>query len=423
MSTGTLESLGAFDLVSPRRYAEQGYPWAEWAALRREAPVYRYEREGVKPFWAITKYDDIQRISRDPETFISSQGLTVERERTEPEADSGGIDFDTLITMDPPKHGKYRTAVNRRFSPRGMRLLEERIDEIGAEAVDAAAAHLVDELTGQRRADFVRDVAAKMPMAAICELMGVPRPMWEPIFDWTNELIGAADPEYQRGRSGAETAEAGIRGLLGYFSGLIAERRGAPGEDVISTLVHAEIDGEPMPDQDVLNYAVLLIIAGNETTRNATSGGLLALLEHPDQLARLRADPALLDSGMEEVLRWTSPIIHFVRTTTRDVEIRGVPIPAGDTVAMWYPSANRDEEIFADPERFDVGRQPNDHLAFGGFGEHYCLGANLARLELRSIFRQVLRRLDGIELDGPVERLNSGLVGGIKHLPIRYDVC
>ena len=156
---------------------------------RREAPVYRYEREGVKPFWAITKYDDIQRISRRSRNFHLEPGTDVERERTEPEADSGGIDFDTLITMDPPKHGKYRTAVNRRFSPRGMRLLEERIDEIGAEAVDAAAAHLVDELTGQRRADFVRDVAAKMPMAAICELMGVPRPMWEPIFDWTNELI------------------------------------------------------------------------------------------------------------------------------------------------------------------------------------------------------------------------------------------
>ena len=422
MTTMT-SALDQIDLVSPELYATRGYPYEDWATLRREAPVYWYDRPGVAPFWSITKYDDIQRISRDPETFISSQRLVV---RVAGSGDGGANDPEltvpNLINMDPPEHGKYRSATNRRFSSRGMRLLEDRIDEIAEVVIDDAAAHLVDQLTDRREAEFVRDVAAKMPMAAICELLGVDRESWEDIFRWTNEFIGAEDPEYQQGRTRRETWQDGMRGLMGYFSEHIARKRREPDQSVMTTLVQAEIDGKPIPDKDILSYAILLILAGNETTRNATSGGLQALIEHPAQFERLREQPQLLDSAVEEMLRWTSPVVHFARTVTRDVEIRGVPIRAGETLAMWYPSANRDEDVFDQPDVFDIGRSPNDHLAFGGFGEHFCLGANLARLEMRSIYRHLMLRLDDIQFGGEIERLTSTLIGGIKRLPITYTV-
>ena len=291
MTTMT-NALDQIDLVSPELYAERGYPWEDWALLRREAPVYWYDRPGVAPFWSISKYDDIQRISRDPETFISSQRLVV---RVAGSGDGGANDPEltvpNLINMDPPEHGKYRAVTNRRFSPRGMKLLEDRIDEIADDVIDGAAAHLVNQLTDRREADFVRDVAAKMPMAAICELLGVERDSWEDIFRWTNEFIGAEDPEYQQGRSRRQTWQDGMRGLMGFFSEHIARKRREPDQSVMTTLVQGQIDGKPLDDQDILSYAILLILAGNETTRNATSGGLQALIEHPDQFQRLREQP------------------------------------------------------------------------------------------------------------------------------------
>lgn len=422
MTTMT-SGLDRIDLVTPERYGSEGYPWEDWKLLRREAPVYWYDRPGVTPFWAITKYDDIQQISRDPETFISSQRLVI---RSAGSGDSGGNDpslnIPNLISMDPPEHGKYRNATSRRFSPRGMRLLEDRIDEIAEDVVDDVAAHIVDQLTDRQEADFVRDVAARMPLAAICELLAVDRDSWEDLFRWTNEFLGSEDPEYQQGRSRRETWQAGVRGLQGYFMAHIERKRRQPDNSVMTTLVQAEIDGEPMPDHMILSYAILLILAGNETTRNATSGGMQALIENPEQYERLRDQPELLDSAVEEMLRWTSPVVHFARTVTCDTEIRGVPIKEGETLAMWYPSANRDEDVFENPDVFDIARSPNLHLAFGGFGEHFCLGANLARLEMRSIFRHVVHRLDHFELNGEVERLSSGLIGGIKRLPVSYSL-
>ena len=423
VTTGLASRLDEIDLTSVELYQERGYPWAEWALLRREAPVYWYERAGVAPFWCITKHEDIQQISRDPETFISSERLVI---RAAGSGDGGANDpslaIPNLIAMDPPEHGKYRATTNRRFSPRGMRILEARIDEIAERAIGDAASHIVDEVSGRRQAEFVADVAAKMPMAAICEMLGVERAAWADIFHWTNEFLGAEDPEYQQGRTRRETWQSGMRGLMGAFRELIEKRRVEPADDVMTTLVEAKIDGEPLSEMDILSYATLLILAGNETTRNATSGGLLALIEHPEQFERLRREPALLDSAIEEILRWTSPVIHFARTVTRDVEMRGTMLREGDTLALWYPSANRDADVFEEPELFDIGRAPNEHLAFGGYGEHFCLGANLARLELRGIYGHLLERLEEIRLDGDVERLGSGLIGGIKRLPISYGV-
>ena len=430
MTTGAA-LLDQINLLNAGAYAERGYPWEEWALLRREAPVYWYERAGIEPFWAITRYRDIQRISRDPETFSSDVQLFVAESDGEGEDDNGsdgagadeadeGSGTTLMINMDPPEHGRYRGYVNRRFSPRGMRIVEERIEAIAAEVVERAAARLVDDVARRGRIDFVTEVAARLPLAAIGEMLGVPRERWGDMFLWTNQVVGAADPEYQEGRTSSETSSEANRKLMEYFAQLAEEKREHPADDLMTTIVQAEFDGQPLPLEDVIAYGFLLIIAGNETTRNATSGGMLALLEHPEQLRRLRADPGLLESAVEEILRWTSPVTHMARRVRRDTEIGGQAIAAGEKVVLWYPSANRDEEVFERPEVFDIAREPNEHLAFGGFGEHFCLGANLARLELRAIFRQLLSRMDEIELDGEVERLRSGIVGGIKHLPISF---
>ena len=417
--------LDEIDLINADAYAERGYPWQDWALLRREAPVYWYERPGVRPFWAITKHNDIQRISRDPQTFSSTVNLFVfqgdpDRDYDHDDREDSESQRLLMINMDPPEHGQYRGLVNRRFSPRGMRILEDRIEAIAADVVERAAARLVDDVVGRGRIDFVTDIAAQLPLAAIGELLGVPRERWDDMFLWSNQVIGAGDPEYQDGRPPGEAAAEANQNLVEYFAMLAEQKRQAPGDDLMSTLVQAELDGEPLSAADLIGYGFLLIIAGNETTRNATSGGMLTLLEHPDQLQRLRENPQLLNSAVEEILRWTSPVTHMARRAMCDTEVGGQPIAQGEIVAMWYPSANRDEEVFDQPDVFDIARDPNDHLAFGGFGEHYCLGANLARLELRAIFRQILARMDAIKLDGDVERLCSGIVGGIKHLPITF---
>ncbi|MCY4617983.1 MAG: cytochrome P450 [Chloroflexi bacterium] len=414
------QSLDEVDITSPDAFVQHGYPYPHWAFLREHAPVYWYERPGIEPFWAITKYDDIQRISRDPKTFSNKTDIAIRADPGEINQTSS-TQTNHLLQMDPPEHAEYRSLVNRRFTPRGLSILEDRIDEISADIVDRVAAELVNDISRRGQAEFVSDVSARMPLTAICELLGVPRDRWEDIHVWTNETIGASDPEFQKGRTRRETARAGAQALFVYFMQLAEQKRRQPADDLMTTLVQAELHGEPLNAIDLLSYAFILILGGNETTRNATSGGLLALIENPDQMQLLRSDRSLIDSAVEEILRWTSPIIHFGRLVTEDVEIAEQSIAAGEKVVMWYPSGNRDEDIFDEPDQFLVGRDPNEHIAFGGFGEHFCLGANLARLELRSIFNHVLDRLDDIQLDGDVERLRSGFVGGIKHLPISFS--
>jgi cholest-4-en-3-one 26-monooxygenase len=303
-----------------------------------------------------------------------------------------------------------------------MEVLEESVDRLSARVVESVAARIVYGVAGRGEIDVVSDIASDLPLAVICEMLGAAESDWPDVFRWSNEVIGGGDPEFQAGRSTRETVRDARIALFGLFQDLLETRRGAPGEDIISALAVARVDGEPLPDSEILNYCFLVILGGNETTRNATSGGVLALIEHPEQQARLRADPSLLPSAEEEILRWTSPIIHFARQATKDVEIRGQIIPAGDQLVMWYPSANRDEEVFAEADVFDVGRTPNEHLAFGGFGEHFCLGANLARLELRTIFAKILEVLEDLELTGVGPGLRWGLVGGIKHLPVSFGV-
>jgi cytochrome P450 len=316
-----------------------------------------------------------------------------------------------MLMSDPPYHGALRRLVNKGFTPRMVARLEPPIRALTTEILDAAPAGEV--------CDFVTAVAAKLPLAVIGTLMGVPQADWDRMFELTNRLLGADDPEYQIAPGDRQrTAEAGLREVFAYFAGQLELRRRTARDDLVGVLVEAEIDGQRLSDEEILNFCQLLITAGNETTRNAISGGVGALLEHPDQHARLRAEPALLPTAIEEILRWTSPVTHMARVAVRDVTLRGRAIRAGEKLVLWYPSANRDEEVFPDPYTFDVGRTPNDHLAFG-FGEHFCLGAGLARLEMRVMFEELLRRFPRMALAGPVERLRSNFIGGIKHMPVR----
>jgi cholest-4-en-3-one 26-monooxygenase len=320
-----------------------------------------------------------------------------------------------VVTLDPPRHGPMRRVASRRFTPRAMQGLRREVERIAVEVLDRAA-------TGDtaRACDFVDAVAAPLPIAVIASMLGVPRDDWPLLFRWTNEVIGKDDPEYRRpGESPGQTIRRARGELHAYFARLVEQRRGDPRDDLTSELVRAEIDGRPLTGEQVLSYCELMVEAGNETTRNAISGGLLAFCEHRGEWDRLREHPELLPDAVEEILRWVSPINHFTRTATEDCELRGKRIAAGDQVALFWASANRDEEVFPEPFAFRVDRRPNPHVAFGS-GEHFCMGAHLARFELETVFRHLLARLDAFEVAGEVERLSSAVNGGLKHLPLRY---
>ena len=404
-------SLGELELISPFFFAQNGYPFDAWKRLRREAPVYWFDRLRGKPFWAITRYDDIVSISRQPERFLNAPRLVVSPEGVTDEQ----FPVRTLLNMDPPDHHEYRALTNRRFTPKAMQRIRQSVDSIATAILDDVACD-----GEESEVDFVQAVSARLPIWVIAEMLGVPRSDWELLFGWTNRTIGAGDPEYrEHGKTPLETMHEARLALFHYFSEMTEDRRKHPRDDLVSVLTHARVDGEPLPVFELMSYYFLLVVAGNETTRNATSGGLLALIEHPEQRERVRRDPALIEPLVEEILRWTSPVIHFCRTPIEDVDLHGQRIRAGQSLCLFYPSANRDESIFEDPDRFVVSRRPNRHIAFG-FGEHVCLGAHVARLELQVMFRHMVERFDHLELAGPVERLRSSIVGGIKHMPIRY---
>jgi cytochrome P450 len=406
------ESLVVSPLIDPGHFAAHGYPHEMWTRLRREDPVHRVEANPEMPFWAITKHADIAWIGKQPDKFLNGPTLLI---RTEPRPPGEEMFPKTLIEMDPPRHGKMRKIVSKRFTPGALKRWHGDIERIAKEIVDELL-----EIGSQSEVDFVEKVSAPLPIAVIAWLLGVPRSDWKLLFDWTNRTIGAGDPEYQlEGKDPAETGRQAMIELFQYFAKLVEEKRKKPADDLVTLFATAEVDGEKLAPMDVLAYCLIIVIAGNETTRNATSGGMLALAQHPAELARIQKNPALLPTAIEEILRWTSPIIHFARTATQDVELRGKKIRKGEHLALYYPSANRDEEIFDRPFQFDVARDPNRHLAFG-IGEHFCAGAHVARLELEVAFKHLLPRLAEVEVAGKVERLRSNLVGGIKHLPIRY---
>ncbi|MBV8771939.1 MAG: cytochrome P450 [Deltaproteobacteria bacterium] len=388
-------------------------PHPLWKQLRAEDPIHWTEGL-VRPFWSITRYDDMVSVFGEPSLFSSARGLVIpssrEMEQLTPDMMGAG---QMMIMTDPPLHNAMRRAFNRLFLPRPVGKYQT--------PGHALVAEILDEVLERRECDFVVDVAARLPMAFICEIMGIPRKHWDDMFKWGNMAIGFEDVEYQlESASALETRQKGSVNLGSYCARLALERRGGSGEDLLSVLGNAEVNGQKLTELQLFHNGFLYIVGGLETTRNAISGGLLALVHHPDQCARLRNDPALMPTAIEEILRWTSPITHIGRVATHDTEIAGNQIRKGDRVALWIPSANRDESVFCDPYRFELSRNPNEHIAFGK-GEHFCAGAHLARLELRLMLADLLARIEHIGLAGKVERLKSNLIAGIKHMPVRFE--
>jgi cytochrome P450 len=399
-----------FELIDPAYYGQYGYPHATWQYLRRHAPVSWHEPPGMRPFWAVTRYADLLSISRDAKRFKIAPRMAVFPEEHLP---TDNYPYRHLLRMDPPEHRKYRRVVSGWFTPK---IIEARRDAI-ARIVDEA----IDAIADRTEVDFVETVAATVPLAVIAEMFGLPREDWATMFRLSNVILGAADPEYQDGATVTETTEKATREIFDYFREISALRRREPGDDLVSVIANATIDGAPMPEWELLSYFVLLIVAGNETTRNVASGGLLALIENPRELERLRQDPELLPRATEEILRYVSPVVQFCRTPIDDVEVSGTKVRAGETLCLFYPSANYDEDVFEDPFAFRIERDPKEHFAFG-IGVHFCLGVVLARMELHELFRRLLARLEHVELAGSVDRVASSFVGGIKRMPIRYRV-
>jgi len=402
-----------FDLTDPECFATQD-PHPVFKRLRAEDPIHWTTGRISRGFWSITRYEDVLTVYRDADKFSSqrySVGLPSNAEAEQmlsPEMRGCG---QMLIGTDPPRHNAMRKRFNGSFLPRAIAQMEASSRQIVSEIVDVVAP--------RGECDFVVDVAARLPMAMICEMMAIPRTDWEPMIKWGNMVIGGEDPEYQVGGSALNTAMEGGMQIFMYCLNLVKNRRDNPGEDLLSVIGTAKLDGDLLNDMEVGHNATMFVLGGLETTRNAISGGVLELMRNPDQWKRLAENPALMPTAIEEILRWTTPITHIMRTATRDFEWRGKKIRNDDWIVMWNPSANRDEEVFADPYRFDIARTPNYHLAFGQ-GEHFCIGSHLARLELRLMLEEVMRRMPDLRLTGEVERLKSFQVAGIKHMPVAF---
>jgi cholest-4-en-3-one 26-monooxygenase len=393
-----------FDLTDPAAYVD-GPPHDYFTRLRAEEPVSWFPSDRYPPgFWVCTRYADVIAVERDVRTFSSAAGGALLDDQVE-----GGTEL-MMLNQDPPQHTRLRNLVARGFTPKVIKGMEPHIRDAARRIVDEVAAR--DDVV-----DFVPHFAAELPLVVIAELLGIPYEDRHKVFEWSNRLIGASDPEY--GEGGFEGGQQAAAELYLYAQSLADSRRARPLDDIVTTLISAELDGEKLSDIEFNVFVLLLAVAGNETTRNLISGGMLALMEHPEQHERLLADrEGLLDSAVDEMLRYVSPVMYFRRTALAPAEIRGVPVQAGDKVTVWYGAANRDEEVFADPQRFDVGRTPNEHIAFGGRGPHYCLGASLAKMEIRVMFDEILGRLPGMRLAGDPVRLHSILINGIKHLPV-----
>jgi cytochrome P450 len=387
-----------------------------FATLRRERPISFHEEPEVPGlgrgpgFWSLTRHADVLEASRNGQLFSSGRGGVNMIDQPEFFAEL----FGSMIAMDDPRHARLRRIVSAGFTP-------SRLRHVIAD-VERAAVSIVDDVIDRDSCDFVTDIAAMLPLKIICDMMGIPASQYGYVFDKTNVILGATDPEYVADLSLAIPAilEAG-QALAALAEDLAGVREKQPTDDLTSVLVHAEVEGERLTKQEIGSFFVLLTVAGNETTRNAISHGMKALADHPDQRRRWMNDfETLAPTAVEEIVRWATPVIHFRRTVTADTTIGGQPLRAGEKVLMWYSSANRDEAVFDAPERFDVGRTPNDHLGFGGPGPHFCLGAQLARREITVMFRELFRRLPDLEVTGEPAYLASNFINGIKHLPCEF---
>jgi cholest-4-en-3-one 26-monooxygenase len=398
----------SLDLTDPDLYSRR-VPHEEFALLRRAAPV----RWNPQPndmgfnddgFWAVTRHQDVVAISRDSETFSSYENGAIVRFPSGNTRDQVELQRVIMLNTDPPHHTKIRGIVSRGFTPRAINDLRDVLTERAARIVAAALE--------QGSGDFVTDIACELPLQAIAELIGVPQEDRHKLFTWSNDMVGYDDPDYQ---GDGETAAAEV---LGYSMLMAEDRRACPRDDIVTKLVNAQVDGEELTSDEFGFFVILLAVAGNETTRNAISHGMLAFLDNPAQWELFKAERP--QTAVDEIVRWATPVTVFQRTATRDVELGGQQIKAGQRVGMFYRSANFDDEVFDHPEQFDILRSPNPHVGFGGTGAHYCLGANLARLEIDLMFKAIADAMPDISKAGDPQRLRSGWLNGVKRLPVTY---
>jgi cytochrome P450 len=407
-----------FDLIDPASYARSGPPHDSWTALRRHSPVHRCEPRDYPPYWAITRHADICEVSKQPDRFLSRPGIFHSRTDQEIDRSEGIGAMRTIIEMDPPEHRSFRKVASSWFTPRAM----SRIDA----AVQASARELVDKLagrTGEGECDFARDVATAHPLRILSTILGVPREEEPRILRLTNQLFANEDEELQRpGEDRKQAArELGLE-LYQIFAAIIEDRRKHPRDDLATVLAHGKVDGQPMGALETFGYYLITFTAGHDTTKNALAGGMHALIRNPGELARLRRDPRLVKPAVEEVVRWATPVNYMRRRAACDAEVGGRKIRKDDWLVLFYASGNRDEDVFEDPFRFRVDRDPNPHVGFG-HGEHFCLGSHLARRSQRALFAELARRLDHVELAGEPEWIKASFVVGFKHLPIRYRIA
>lgn len=397
-----------FDLTDPDLYAER-VPQEELAELRRAAPIWwnpqpsdmGFNDDG---FWAVTRHRDVVAISRDSDTFSSYENTAIVRFQSGSTREQIEMQRVIMLNIDPPHHTKVRGIVSRGFTPRAINNLRDVLNE--------RAKTIVQDALAKGTGDFVTDVACELPLQAIAELIGVPQEDRHKLFAWSNDMVGYDDPEYS---GDGETAAAEI---LGYSMLMAEDRRACPREDIVSKLVSAQVDGDELTSDEFGFFVILLAVAGNETTRNAISHGMLAFLDHPDQWELFKAQRP--NTAVDEIVRWATPVTVFQRTATRDIELGGQQIKQGQRVGMFYRSANFDEEVFENPEQFNILRNPNPHVGFGGTGAHYCLGANLARLEMDLMFNAIADAMPAITKAGDPQRLRSGWLNGVKRLPVSY---
>lgn len=393
-------------LLDADYYVKNGYPFEVWDKLRKEDPIHYVER-GKDSYWAVTRHQDIISIESQAAIFENGPKLSFD------DPSEGNVNM--IINMDHEKHRAFRGLVSKHFMPKGISWARSYTSEIINEALDRAMAHNGEVI------DLMASIAAPVPVSVIARYLGVPKHLWPKLVDWTDHIVGAGDPEYGKGGNIKEVALKAWQEMWKVYEGLFEERRTNPQDDLITNLLNAKINGEPIGEMELYSMLGILTTAGHETTKSAICGGIYTLITHPDQFEKVKKDPGLIPSMVDEILRWISPSVHFCRTPNRDVEVGGKKIRAGETMVMFYPSANRDEDVFKDPYKFDIERRSNRHMAFGT-GPHICLGMHLAKLELVSVFEQLLPRLEHMETAGDIELVRTCVVGPIKRLPVRATI-
>jgi len=395
------------DVYNLDQYAESGVPHEQLKRLRQEAPVFRHDDPQLaEGYWALTRHADVVYVSRNPELFSSYEKTAMLDEYAQEQIEQQRM---FMLNQDPPEHTRTRQLVNRGFTPRMIARLEERIQQTCDDIVEQAVA--------KGEGDFVTLCAAELPLIVIAELMGVPLEDRHKVFDWSNRMVGGNDPEY--GVTEQQRFDA-AQEMWAYANELAKQKRAQLQDDIVSKLISPDEAGNVLSELEFDLFFMLLAVAGNETTRNAISGGMYAFTQHPDQWDKLKADPSLIPTAADEIVRWVSPVNLFRRTPTQDVEIGGVPIKKGEKVVIYYSSANRDESVFDHPDVFDIAREPNPHVGFGGGGPHFCLGRHLAKLEIECLFRSLITQCERVELVAEPRRLRSNFINGIKEMTVRF---